>query len=298
MSIEISIKQKGLFKKKIDLGLIEKLCSEHGFRYGLMDGSLRFEEYKEEKGVKNVNFTIYDPKMIGRGFDVLVKENQFDIDMRLNTPSTNEDIDAHYKALKFLCKSLGVKSYVSDAIDNSVETDVSEIEKERVHVTAWNLEQLLKMIPEYKSLTIFCVMYPVCIESEFAKQLIHMDKIFVMKEFADYLHDKQSNDYYYASPTMYCDKEDNFFGVFAITEDVDSIFQLEPMIPALLFNQIKEVNEWKVNLGAFDGEYYSAGVVSHEHFCKVLELDKKPRFDERCVVVKLTKEDIEKVLSK
>ena len=294
MSVDIRIKQKGLLKKKLDLIFVDDICSNHGLKFGIMNDTLVMSNYTGDNNIKGVSLVLYNPKKLGRGFEIAVEENLYDCYLRISTPSTNEDISLFYKVIKYVCGKLHADTYEKDEAEI---LKVSDIQKEEEFITKWNADQLLDMVSKNQNLTLFGAIYPISIEPETVQQWIHMDRVFLMNEFADYLHEKQDADYYYARALMYRNKEEQIFGTYAITEDVDTVFPLTPRVPILLGIDLKDVAFWKVNVGRIVGDGYETAVImDFADFASKYQLDTKPHFDYTNVIVKLTKEDIENLL--
>ena len=296
MSVEVRIKQKGIIKKKLDLTLIKEICEKYELSFGVMNEAMTLNYYTGGNDIKEVYFTLYNPKRIGRGFDLMVEKNLFDCYMRVTTPSTNEDIATFYSVVKYISDILHAATYEKD---DSEILKVSDITEEEEFITKWNAGQLLDMVSKNQNLTLFGAIYPISLEPEIVQQWIHMDRIFLMTEFADYLHEKQDADYYYARALLFKNKEEEIFGTYAITEGVETVFPLTPRVSVVLGIELKDVSYWRVSIGKIVGDgYETAGNMDFAEFAEKYQLDKKPHFDYTNVIINLTSEDIDNLLTK
>ena len=294
MSVDISIKQKGLLKKKLDLAFINEVCKKHNLKSGIMNDTLVLNDYTGGSDIKGTHLILYNPKKLGRGFDIMVEENMYDCYLRISTPSTNEDISMFYKVIKYVCDKLHTDIYQKD---DAEILKVSDIPKEEDFITKWNADQLLDMISKNQNLTLFGAVYPISIEPETVQQWMYMDKVFLMNEFADYLHEKQDADYYYARALLFKNKEEEIFGTYAITEGVDTIFPLRPRVSILLGIDINDVAYWQGRIGKIVGDgYETATTMDFDDFAEKHQIDKKPHFDYANVIIKLNCEDIENLI--
>ena len=295
MSVEVRIKQKGLIKKKLDLTLVNEICKKYDLNFGVMNEAITLNDYTGGNDIKEVHMTLYNPKRIGRGFDLMVEKNMFDCYMRVTTPSTNEDIATFYEVVMHISAILHAVTYEKD--DTEI-LKVSDIPKEKEFITEWNANQLLNMVSKNQNLTLFGAIYPISIEPETAQQWIHMDRIFLMNEFADYLHGKQDADYYYARALLFKNKDEEIFGTYAITEGVDTVFPLTPRVSIVSGLELTDISYWRVSIGKIVGDNYEkVGNMDFAEFAEKYQLDKKPRFDYTNVVINLTSEDIENLLT-
>jgi hypothetical protein len=163
----------------------------------------------------------------------------------------------------------------------------------------WNQELLEKYVKEYDNHIIFGAVYPVYMEKSFLKAVRDKGSINIMAEFARYMHNKQNRDLYYAKALVYTSEDEHLTGCYTLTQEVFSIFPVEPYIP---FNSGLEpdtkVTDWDVYFVInIDGEYKTAGHVSFWPFIEyVRNKVSYTMFDEKHVILKMNKKQIEEVV--
>ena len=298
MSVDIEIKQAGLFKKNLDLNFLKGICENYGFSYGVPNHAVALDDYQGGKDITGVVFTVYNRKKIGRGFNFWIDNKKSDCCLRLNNPCTDNDINDFYDFLQTTCERLKAKSFLQDGEIKPVE-EIIEIRK---NITQWNRQVLRDQIAaDYREWCIFGAVYPIYLEDSFREQIPYLSDRDAMASYTKYLHDKQIKDYYYAKAIMYSDNEGNLFGRYAITEGVRSIFPLGPYITiGTHLDMNTEVRGWSVSLGIFEnGEYNAAGVISFYNFVNILSLKENANmFDVKHVIIELNKKDINMLVEK
>jgi len=292
MSVDIEIKQGGLFKKSLDLGFLKSLCDKQGLSYGVANHAIALDDYQGGNDIAGISFVVYNRGKIGRGFNFWIGDNKKDCFVRLNNPCTDEDVSDFYNFIDAACERLKAKRFSQDGIIKNRE----EIMQIRENITEWNRTVLREqMTGDFIEWCIFGAVYPVFIEDSFREQIPYLNDRDVMASYIKYLHEKQARDCYYAKAIMYEDNAGNIFGRYAITEGVESIFPLKPYITmGANLDKQTAVKEWSVALGFFEnGEYSSAGAMDFYDFVSKLNLNESTnKFDAKHVIINISKEDI------
>lgn len=106
--------------------------------------------------------------------------------------------------------------------------------------------------------------------------------------FAAFLHHRQSRDLYYARPHIYQKTDGGYLGVYTLTNDVDSILPLEPIVPFQMrdaeTNEELEVHEWYLSMYHYEEERFM-GQLPYETAVKVLQLEEQERYDAKTRVL-------------
>ena len=298
MSVDIEIKQGGLFKKNLDLGFLKSLCENYGFSYGISNHALALDDYQGGKDIVGTTFVVYNVKKIGRGFNFWLDSNKRDCYMRLSNPCADSDVNDFYDFLHTACEMVKAKSFLQDG-ENKLVEDIFQI---RDDILTWNRTVLREQIAaNYVEWCIFGAVYPIYLENSFREQIPHLNDRDMMASYARYLHDKQAKDHYYAKSIMYSDDANNVFGRYAITEGVRSVFPLTPYITIGTGLKMETVvSSWSVSLGIFeDGDYKTAGIISFDDFVSNLNLNEsKNVFDAKHVIIELDKKTINSLVEK
>ncbi len=104
MSVNVRIKQKSLFKKKISIEEIIKLTN---LSYGICDENYRL--IPDEIGTHTL---IYDKNRLARGIDISQDNNE--TMLTLSLPTTKEEIKLFYNVIDKICTYLKVKTYIRE----------------------------------------------------------------------------------------------------------------------------------------------------------------------------------------
>lgn len=275
MGVDVTITQKGLFKKILPLEVL--LGSK--LKYGRFDGLRLIEGELGEEG-----FVAYLPDRLARGIGIDWNAQKKDsVYLRLPFPSTLEETDAFYDLIQ------RIKSHWANC---KVDVDGATLnEKELEESRKTNRDFSLKVLKNYcndeekESLTIFCALWPLVLgEKEKARFREAED----LKDFSDYLHKMQAIDVYYAKPAIYKRKED-FIGMFAITETTPSILPASPKIPFGLelpkTGKESAISAWYVTLVALSEEQ-APYIVNFTDFMNALPADKLTYYDAENVLLK------------
>ena len=294
MSVDIRINQKGLMKKKLDLAFVNEICMNHDLNLGIPNEAFAVNEYYGDDDITNIELVLYNPMKLGRGFTFLVAENKNDCSLRVNNPSTADDIGTFFKVVKYVMDELKADTYIRD---DSETVKASELAYEEELITKWNEEQLFETINRDDDLTIYGAKYPIAIEPETIQHFRSVDRAVLMDEFADYLDQKQEGDYFYIVPEILTNDKEEFLGSYPIPEGVETIFPLTPSVPLIYGIDTIKVDYWRVSVGMIVGNGYVEGAnVEFSEFIEKCQIAKKPHFDNNNVIVKITKLDIENLV--
>ena len=225
MSIDIVIRQKGLFKKTLPLSVIlgdSLACGvyEAGFR-------LNPGEWRSEDG----EILVYDPHHKGRGFSVIWTPTQKKgVVLRALHPTCAEELKAFYATV----------ARITDYWSCSLEVDgnpmtPAEFQAGFSDMLEANNRYLDLFIEEsidkeqYESMTLFSAFWPLEFGAKEAAEVKDAPEG-APARFAAWLHEMQSADTYYAV-AGYMEEDDGIVSRFAFTEDCDSLFPVQPAGP-------------------------------------------------------------------
>lgn len=217
MSVDVTIRQKGLFKRKLTIQdiLMEK------FAYGRYDQN--YVLIPDER-IEN-EFTIYHPDHIARGISVIWNEDEtLEIGLHMLLPTTHEEIDDFYQLVQHLCHLWKTQTFIQDGEEINVST-IYELKSEIKDFSYHTLEQFLT---KHKNGHFFCAMWPYYFHYQDVQHWLD-DKS--LTAFSKDLHENQLKDLYYANARMYQVKDKGILGVYTVTATVDTVFPLKPMIP-------------------------------------------------------------------
>ena len=223
MSVDVTIKNRQFLKKPLSI----KDVIMGKYAYGTVD------EYGRNTG-KHVpgDIVVYDPKKIGRG--VTLPWNRIykdEISIRLNHLCTKYDADMFYDIVRNIMHVWKTKKFEQDG-NMFTEDDIENVRKD-VDKSFFDLMADVGTASGGKNsdyITIFGVMYPLDLDIE------TIEKFGQEKDaegYAEYLHNMQSQDAFYAVPLIYSDKKkpDSFFGAFAITSGTPTVLPIVPKPP-------------------------------------------------------------------
>ena len=267
MAVEVKIKQKGLFKKKIE---IEDMLSNN-LLFGVMDENFRM--VPNEKGKYTI---IYDPNNLARGLEVSFEKNI--IDLRLPLPTAKSDIEMFYNVIKRICNKLKIDSF--ERYDEVLTLDtIDQLIRDDVDASTRALDDIC-YDKQYETITIFGALNPIAIGSK-EKDTIKGS----VDNFGKFLKEKQEIDAYYAAPKLYKSDTD-IIGIYVITEKVDSIVPLKPKV--IMNNENQNIKFYTI-IG--DG---TNDVVKYEDF--ISSVDQSNYYDDEHIIINLSKKEIENIL--
>lgn len=252
MSVNVRIKQKALFKKKLDMNEIIKISN---LSYGVCD-----ENYRLQRNEIASQTLIYDENNLARGIDLSLDNT--DILLSLSLPTSKEEIRCFYEVIDRLCNKLKIQKYIRDEEEVSIKDKEIFIDSdEKGSICA--LEKIEGNIAknEYERFEIFGIYNPISIGIKEMKEINNN-----LDNFSSFLNSVQSLDVYYAAPRVY-KIHDKLVGIYAIGLNIPSVVPIKPYI---VLNQIQGIEEWYVILkdektikyedfiNNIDKEYYDA----------------------------------------
>ena len=271
MSVSVRIKQKSLFKKKLN---INEIIEWTGLSYGVCD-----ESYRLREGEMAEHTLLYNKNRLARGIDVSLDGT--DVVLLLSLPTSPAEIREFYGVIDRICNRLKVKTYIREEEQVSLNDKDKFIEYDERGSIA-GLEDIREKIgsDEYKRLEIFGVLNPISLGlAEVGEIGDNLDSI------ENHLHRIQSLDVYYAAPRVYRIGE-KLVGIYAIGADIPSVV---PDKPYIVLNRIQGIEEWYVMVK--DGK-----TVRYEDF--INNAGEKQYYDANHVVVTLSDGDISKMIER
>ena len=281
MSIDIVIRQKGLFKKTLPLSVIlgdNLACGVYEAGYRLDPG-----EWKSEDG----EIVVYDPHHKGRGFSVIWTPTQKKgVTLRALHPTSTYELKAFYATV----------ARITDYWSCSLEVDgnpmtPAEFQAGLSDMLEANDRYLDLFIKEsmdkepYESMTLFSAFWPLEFGAKEAAEVKDASEG-APARFARWLHEMQSVDTYYAV-AGYAEEEDGIVSRFAFTEDCDSLFPVRPSVPFGITGadgKPLEVSRYEVAIVATSTPSVSViGTLPYEAFMAALSPDKVSYYDARRV---------------
>ena len=231
MSVTARIKQKSLFKKKMNL---EDIIKFTGLSYGVCD-----ENYRLNKDEIGEHTLIYDETKLARGFELWLEGS--DVLLSLSLPTAPSEIRLFYSLVEKLCNEFNTKKYLREDEEAYLYEDEEFIKwDEEASIVA--LEDMTsKTEDEYRCFEIFGIYNPISIGQ---RELQRIDCN--LNNLEEYLNEIQSLDVYYATPSVYRKKDTNeLFGIYSIVADIPCVV---PNKPYIILDQIKGINYWYVTI--------------------------------------------------
>ena len=229
MSITARIKQKSLFKKKMN---IEDIIKFTGLSYGVCD-----ENYRLDRDEIGEHTLIYDETKLARGFELWLEGS--DVLLSLSLPTAPSEIRLFYNLVEQLCKEFNTKKYLRED-EEAYLYESEEFIKWDEEASIVALEKMTgKTQDEYRCFEIFGIYNPISVGQR-ELQRIDCD----LNNLEEFLHEIQSLDVYYATPSVFRKKDTGeLFGIYSIVADVPCVV---PNKPYIILDQIKGINHWYV----------------------------------------------------
>lgn len=229
MSITARIKQKSIFKKKMNIEDIIKLT---GLSYGVCD-----ENYRLDRDEISEHTLIYDETRLARGLELCLEGT--DILLSLSLPTAPSEIRLFYNVIKQLCNELNTRKYLREDVEAHINENEEYIKWDKEASVATLEDITNKTGDQYQRFEIFGVYNPISI-GQVELRRINNNLI----NFEEFLDDIQSQDVYYATPSVFRKKDtDELFGIYSIVADVPCVV---PNKPYIILNQIEGVENWYV----------------------------------------------------
>ena len=275
MSVEVRIKQKSLFRKKLDIKDIIKIT---GLSYGVSDEYGRLIKNEMSK-----HTFIYDENKLARGID-LYADGPY-IQLILSMPTSLSEIKTFYQAISSICNELNVSSYEKDGVKVKLSENQDYIKL--VKDASLNfLIDLLKDESEDKSkiVTIFGIYNKIYLGAKEAQEIDNN-----LDNFENLLNRIQSIDADYLVPKFYKQK-DRILGVYNIEENISSII---PTNPTKIYDGLDKLNDWYINFPNGNDE---ENLLKYEDFIK--NVNNRLYYDAKNCIVRLNKDEIKAMLEK
>lgn len=276
MSVNVTIKRKGLLKK--DLKIEDVLFD--GMRYGIMDEAYRLEEGKVGKYT-----VVFQDEKIGRGYEISFEKGNVNLNMSL--PTSEDDIRFFYEYVRKLCDKMHTKEFIREEekvtfsqVDSFIEMDIQSSE-EALKV----IEEKIKL-EKYGNVYLFGAMNPICI----GKKEISTIKGDI-KKLGELMHRLQKMNLYYAKASVYQRKNGVLFGVYVLTENIPSILPYQAKL--LVTDKEMKVTEWNIGF-VIDGEVQ--GFIPYDDFLNSIQKDKE--YDSEHFIITMKKKEIKELLDK
>lgn len=271
MSVSVRIKQKSLFKKKLNIEEIIKLTN---LSYGVCDENYRIIQNEIAK-----HTLIYDKNKLARGIDISLDDT--DVVLLLSLPTSPSEIRKFYEVIEIICKKFNTQNYIREEELVSIKDNEKFIKYDEEGSIA-GLEDLEEKIGqnEYKRFEIFGVYNPISIGINEIKKI--NNNLYNLEE---YLNRIQSLDVYYATPRVYRVKG-KLIGIYAIGSNIPSVVPTEPYI---VLNQIKGIEEWYVMLKEGKTIKYNNLINNAEN---------KEYYDANHIIVTLSDNEVDNLLEK
>ena len=110
MSVTVQIKQKSIFKKKLNIDDIINLTD---LSYGVSDENFRL--IRDEKANHTL---IYDKTKLARGIDLWLEGT--DIMLSLSLPTSSSEIKLFYNVIEKICNKLNISKYLRDDVQVNI----------------------------------------------------------------------------------------------------------------------------------------------------------------------------------
>jgi hypothetical protein len=284
MSIDIVIRQKGLFKKTLPLSVI---LGDH-LVGGTYDQYFRLAEGHVPSGGE---MAVYDPAHKARGFTVSWSRRS--ATLRALNPTTVHELRDYYAAVERIMTYWNATLEVDGFKNVPLQTFLGGLDSITEHNRRY-LEVFSDKIlaGEKGTLTMCCALWPLHFgikEAQAAKE----HPAGAADYLAHWLHDMQSIDAYYAAPSFYTE-EGGLFGRFTLAAGRQNVFPLTPSVPFGAHDPqtgrppVVEDYEITLTVPAEDriiAEDRVIGTVPYDVFLNALEPDKVAYYDAGSILV-------------
>lgn len=289
MSIEVSIKQRFFGNKTMPLEVIlgESLHYGHFTEDKLTVGKLGASE-----------FIAYNPQSIGRGFSVVwnPKEKK-NINLHLPLPSTVQELTDFYAAVERMAKYWDAKLVV-DGNKVSLDTFMAGFQNMlefNEHAIKHFSQQILDKEDD-RTFVFYSTMWPLSIGKEEATLFLNDPD-----SYAKWLHEKQSVDVYYVTPSFYIG-DNGIFAKYLLFNDLPSVFPNVPFIPVGMTDPITKkplkCDQWIISFQIL-GEIKPLCEMEYSEFLSILPEDKKSKYDaDHFLLSALTEEELRALSAK
>lgn len=277
MSVDIMIRQKGLFKKPFAAQPVlgnELRCGSYNIGWRL----------EEDDDLDLKDFTCYLPDAIGRGISVSwnpKKKNE--VALRLLTPTGREEIAAFYRMVERL-----MRYWHGEMVVDGSPTRLEDWLSEQEEYVDFNMRALKEIfcpdaMETEDGICLISARWPLYMGREEAKRFEEHPEAFDV-----WLHERQSVDTYYAVPGFFSDENGETFGRYALTEGCRSIFPRKGFVP---FGVMDEDTGGPLECKRFELALYSdteesiIGTIPYETLFERFPREKTGRYDEHCLLL-------------
>ena len=282
MSIDVLIKQRLFGNKTMPLQVI---LGDHLHYGNFVKDQLNVGELGETE------FIAYNPKSIGRGFSVVwnPKEKKA-IALRLPQPSTTQELKDFYDAIERMVNHWH-GNLVVDGSRVSLPDFLSNFEN-MVNFNNKILNHFSQQVLDRKSdtLTLYSTMWPLTIGKEEATMFMENPNY-----YAEWLHEKQSINVYFACPDFYIG-DNGIFARYSLTNNLPAVFPYQPTVPLGAIDpatgKLLECKEWLILLGV-EGEKEPLCEMEYSKFLSLIPENKKSKYDgNHFLLNEMTEEEI------
>ena len=284
MSVDITMKARGLFSKPLTM----KIILGDTLSYGTHDQWILRDEEKSDYMV------LYDPNQIGRGINIEYLPNSKEVGLRLLTPTPTHEVELFYDLVERIASYWNVNTFIQDEVPTSIN-DLVEVKE---HIINFNRNELYKQLDndEYLEGTWMSAIFPIHFNMEIRESL----KESGMQGFTDYLHDLQYRDVYYGRPLMYMNDVGDLRGIHVISEEVDSVFPYVPYVPFGTVHpktgELLEIDDWTMVL-VFSDENEDSFDIPYNDFMDAIQNIPKEPFDAQTFQIRgLTKGEMNLII--
>lgn len=272
MSVTVQIKQKSIFKKKLN---IDDIINLTGLSYGVSDENFRL--IRDEKATHTL---IYDKTKLARGIDLWLEGK--DIMLSLSLPTSSSEIKLFYNVIEKICNKINISKYLRDNVQVNICDNKKYIkyDEDTSVVTLENIEA--ETGDSYQRFELFGVINPISIGQNELKKINHN-----LDNFEEFLNEIQSLDVYYSTPKVYKNKNtNNLFGVYSVVADVPCVV---PTKPYIILNQIEGIEDWYVMIK-------KGKTIKYNDF--INNIKTKNYYDANHIIVELNDKEINDLLDK
>lgn len=283
MSLDLVIKQKFFGTKTMPLDVILGETLQCG---ALENDLLKVGEPGDGEII------VFNPNGIGRGFSVTwtPKERKALI-LRLLTPSTMQELTDFYATVERMATYWNA-TLTLDGEKISLEAFMATF-RDYAEFNDKSLNHLARQVlakEQEGAIVLYSAMFPLSVGKEECELFLDNPTA-----FAQWLHEKQALDAYYASPRFF-EGEDGIFGGFFLTNNLRTVYPTVPTVPFGAVNYATgsplECNRWLITL-RIDGEEENLCQAEYAAFLEALPKEKKSRFDAtHFLLSELTEEEL------
>ncbi len=282
MAIDVLIKQKLFGSKTMPL---EVILGEDLYYGTFVNDRLDVGELGETE------FVAFNPESIGRGFSVIWNPTEKKtIALRLPQPSTPQEIKDFYAAIERMVTYWDGKLIV-DGSRVSLNDFLSGLD-DMVDFNNRTIKRISGEIldGEQDTLTLYSTMWPLVIGKEEVTLFIENPDY-----YAQWLHEKQAMDVYFASPTFFVG-DNGIFARYVLRNDLPAVYPYQPIVPFGAIDPTTgtqlECNEWLILLG-IEGEEEPLCEMKYSEFLSLIPENKKSKYDAaRFLLAEMTVEEI------